>query len=139
MAAKAASISLLREVADAVERLGEARVRTLLKEAASSGSSNRQGSLGLASAKKLSGVSRVPFVRQSLVEQIAQHLRIAESREDGISKIESAGLSRRELEVLARQFDVPVRKDQKVGDLQQLIVNVTVGGRLNSVAIRKGS
>lgn len=139
MAMKAASVSLLREVADAVERLGEPRVRHLLQDALAGG---RQGQLPLKRAvnpKRNTAIRKSSPVRSALIEQALHDLKTFESREGGVKRIRDAAFSRRELESLARMVDVPIRKDQKVQDLEELIVNVTIGGRLNSKAIRDGS
>lgn len=73
------------------------------------------------------------------MDEVLGHLKTANSRDDGLRRLRDAELSRREVEALARLIDVPVRKDQRVDDLEELIVNVTIGSRLNSKAIRYGS
>lgn len=138
MALKATSASLLRDLADAVDRLGEARVKAVLQEAHLR---SNQRSLPLAKAanpKRMTATKGIRPVRAELVNQSLQHLKTASTRDEGLRRIREAEFSRRELEFLARCIDVPVRKDQKVEDLEELIVNVTTGGRLNSQAIRHG-
>jgi hypothetical protein len=131
------SVYLLRDLTDAIERVGEVNVRSLLRGAAGSASNgSRKGNL-VGEIRKGKGEPR--RLRRDLIESVAQQLQILDSTEAGSRCLEDADLSRRELEALARSIDVPVRKDIRVADLEDLIVNVTIGGRLNSLAIRGGS
>jgi hypothetical protein len=73
-----------------------------------------------------------------VINSVAQKLQTLASTDAGYRSLQEASLSRRELEALARSIDLPVRKDIRAADLEDLIVNVTIGGRLNSLAIRSG-
>lgn len=132
MAIKGTSATLLREVANALERHGESRVIAALKAVANE---SQQRRLPFNDVSKGKGVGR-PSVRPEVVASLGDCLRVLDSREAGLRAVEDANLTRRELEALARHFDVPVRKDVRVPDLEELIVNVTIGARLNSQAIR---
>jgi hypothetical protein len=131
-ATKTNSASLFRDLADAVDRLGEARVRSILREGAIR--SDHKARPSLVASKKGSHAQKP--IRRELVNNLAHQLRTLSSMEIGHRQIEAANLTRRELEALARSFDVPIRKDTKASDLADLVVNVTIGGRLNSAAIR---
>lgn len=102
MAAKAASIALLREVADAVEQIGEARVRQALKAALPLEARGGSVPLRATSAKKVARSRRTAPVRQELIEKSLQNLTTVRTREEGLERIRNANFSRRELEVLAR-------------------------------------
>jgi len=52
--------------------------------------------------------------------------------------LEAAQLTRRNLEALARSFEVPVRKEDNLERLRDRIIDATIGARLNSQAIRGG-
>ena len=125
------STSILRDVVDAVESLGEREVQLLLRNAVAR---NRIGNRVVSGNEKKSGTPVRP--RLELIRSMANGLQTVMSREEAKRQIEMSEFSRRELEVLARSIDVPVRKDMKVNDIEDLIVNMTVGGRLNSQAIR---
>jgi hypothetical protein len=126
------SSALLRALADAVDRLGEGRVRSILADA---GRADEPGQLrfGSGGTKKRNASAAV---RLKLVRSLAEQLQSLDSLEAGEDEFRKADLSRRELESLARSFDVPVRKDINQRDLETLLLNVTIGGRLNSRAIR---
>lgn len=126
--------NIFNVLAEAVERLGERQVARLLRQAITQ--KDTEGSPARNTTKK--GGARV-VIRHELVNATLERLQNATSREEGSQYIEIAGFSRRELEALARSVDVPVRKDMRAPDLEDLIVNMTVGGRLNSRAIRGGS
>ncbi|WP_394648770.1 hypothetical protein [uncultured Sphingomonas sp.] len=126
----------MRQFIDAIEKYGEARVAALLDDAGAQSSQEkikeRQNLLKTRAARQ-----KTPL-RQALIDSIHHSLATASSREEGLKRLRNEGLTRRELENLARKFDVPVRKDQKINDLEELIINVTIGARLNSEAIRNG-
>jgi hypothetical protein len=126
------SASLLRAVANAVERLGEDRVKFVLRTATADELTTRDQRGPNGSIKGRS--ARLP--RNELIRSLANRLPLLDSIAAGAAELERADLTRRELEMLARSLDVPVRKDIKVGDLEDLILNVTIGGKLNSLAIR---
>lgn len=130
------SISLLRDLADAIERVGEEGIRALLRAAA--GETPNGSRKGNSRGNIRKGRPEPRGLRRDLIESVAEQLQILDSTEAGSRCLDEADLSRRELETLARSIDVPVRKDMRAADLEDLIVNVTIGGRLNSLAIRGG-
>ena len=135
METKASATALLREVANAVERGGELRVIAALRAVTCKGVQH-QLQLGVVTKSKSKGGASNRAVRHEVVSLVSDRLRSLESRKDGLQAIDEANLSRRELEAVARHFDVPVRKDVRVPDLEELVVNVTIGARSNSRAIR---
>lgn len=128
---KSKSTSIFQDLAEAVDRLGERTVQALLRDAIAR--KPNEASKKNAPNKK---VKIAPAIRTSVVHSTVDRLQKAVSREEAKHSIEVSEFSRRELEALARLVDVPVRKDMKIGDIEDLIVNMTVGGRLNSQAIR---
>ena len=125
------SISIFRDLVEAVENLGEREVQLLLRGAVARNHSDNQIVGGNEKKGRISGATRLELIRST-----ADGLKTVMSREEAKRQIEMCEFSRRELEVLARSIDVPVRKDMKINDIEDLIVNMTVGGRLNSQAIR---
>jgi hypothetical protein len=70
------------------------------------------------------------------LNQLTARLHSLESREEGVACLESAQLRRVDLERLARALDLPVRKTDKIERMRDMIVDATIGSRLNSKAIR---
>jgi hypothetical protein len=78
--------------------------------------------------KKRASVSNL----YGVVDQVRQ----LESREQGLDFLRSAQLNKIELERLARLMDLPVRREDDADRLRQMIVEASIGSRLNSRAIR---
>ena len=123
--------TIFRDLADAVERLGENEVQRILRNAVGATSSDDPTSF----VKKTKGRIGRP-IRLDLIGAVSVVLKGVDSREQAKVEIQNSEFSRKELEQLARSLNVPVRKDMKVNEVIDLIVNMTVGGRLNSKAIR---
>lgn len=133
---KAEVASVLRALADLIEGADEASVRQLL-----AGHANLRVVPATDQApQRRSGpkMEKGSAIRWERITEVHGRLRDVQSLEAAYQILEDAALSRKEVESLARLVDVPVRKDVRIAGLEGLIVNATVGGRLNSRAI-KGS
>lgn len=133
MAQKSSISNLLHDLANAIDRVGERRVRELLLQLAADENVSTVTKKSGAGLKK--GVAAIRSDSEK-VNRIIYQLNSLDSIDAGRECLDSANLTRRELEAVARAFDVPVRKDIRVEGLEDLILNVTIGGRLNSLAIR---
>ena len=70
------------------------------------------------------------------ISSVGQRLIALESRDEGLQLLSKAELGRSDLERLARQLELPVRKDDTVERLRDRIIEATIGARLSSRAIR---
>jgi hypothetical protein len=70
------------------------------------------------------------------IEQIIQRLKELRSREEGMSLLSNAQLTRRELEIIARQLSLPILKSDTAEKLTLKIVENCIGAKLSSEAIR---
>lgn len=68
--------------------------------------------------------------------EIISALGRAETIEEGHSVLDGLDMTRREIEALAREMDVPSRKGESADKIKSRIVEFAVGARLNSKAIR---
>ena len=72
----------------------------------------------------------------SFLQDIMEQLSTVEDTKSGIEILQSAKLTRAELETIARLIDVPILKQDAVLRLEEKILEALVGSRLNSKAIR---
>lgn len=70
------------------------------------------------------------------VEETVESLIAAKSRDEAEHRLDEGELRRADLEAILRHLDLPVRKTDKVERIKEMIVNATVGARLDSHAIR---
>lgn len=70
------------------------------------------------------------------IEQILDELRSSTSRDEGDAVLARADLKKKDLEAIARFADLPVRRRDKVSDLEDRLVESTIGYRLRSRAIK---
>lgn len=114
-----------RSSADELEALarGEASL-TIVRSKKEAGGQRLQSQDSASSKEKL-----------STTELISELSRL-NSRSAGERYLNEAKLTKNELTALARVLDLPIRKEDKADHLRQRIVDVTIGARLNSLAIR---
>ena len=122
---------LLKQMASTLERASSADVEALLlgqAEFVISGRENRH------SEKKNSGQNH--HIVSPKLEGLASQLKTLDSRDDGLSLLSKADLTKKELEKLARLMDLPVLREDDSEKLRLKIVEQSIGARLNSLAIR---
>lgn len=69
---------------------------------------------------------------------LAADLRSAKTREDGEKLLAARGLTKGQLEALARAFDLHVSKEDTTERLRQKIIQASIGALLASQAVRGG-
>lgn len=72
----------------------------------------------------------------SLLDELADALRSASSREQGYDILKRGDLTKRELALLARRTSVHVVKEDTIGAIEEKLIETLVGSRLNSLAIQ---
>lgn len=70
------------------------------------------------------------------LDKLRDELSTVESTEAALSIFETANLTRRQLERIARSLDLPVLKQDSTTRLEEKIIEAMVGSRLNSRAVR---
>ena len=88
-----------------------------------------------------SGRLSTKSARPEVMAEMRQRLDEFSTREDGAGYLRQRGLTKRELEQLARSLDLPVLKSDTAEKLLNKIIEATIGFRLRSEAvhgIRKG-
>ena len=93
----------------------------------------------LKSASNLAPKSRaksVPSVDQFKIERVFLDLRRSENRDAGARILDTAGLNRKELELIARNHSIHVTKDDNIPRIKEKLVESIIGSRLNTNAIR---
>ena len=68
--------------------------------------------------------------------QIRARLQEYRSREEGVSLLSEAQLTRRDLELLARQLGLPILRSDTIERLESKIIESCIGAKLTSEAIR---
>jgi uncharacterized protein YjiS (DUF1127 family) len=131
--------NLLRAIADWIEQSPSAEVEEFLADGQiprlsrfGSQRVNRDSRLRQGSAKK-KGAARID---QDELSELPDRLRKLVSREEGMDLLDSLGLTRKDLERLARYMDLPVLREDDAARLRSKIVEASIGSRLNSQAIR---
>jgi hypothetical protein len=81
-------------------------------------------------------VKSMPSVDQFKIEKVFLDLRRSENRDAGARILDTAGLSRKELELIARNRSIHVTKDDNIPRIKEKLVESIIGSRLNSRAIR---
>ena len=92
---------------------------------------NRPGSHAEPTSKKTAS-----NVLAAEVGDMASFLLTVDSREEGLKQLEVKQFPRKNLETLARHFQIPIRKEDNAEKLRERIVDAAVGSRLNAQAIR---
>jgi hypothetical protein len=70
------------------------------------------------------------------IEALRRELSTKATREDGMSLLDSLGLTRESLRQVAATLDIPTPKTDTVARLKDRIIEATIGYRLRSEAIR---
>ena len=120
---------ILRALAGAIESADEKRLEAVL-------TALRSREIGSASAKK--GVVKNRHSKVDVVElqNVLTRLNEATTREQGYSILDALDLSRKELERLSRLRNIHVTKIDDVPKIKEKLVELIIGGKLNSKAIR---
>jgi len=116
---------LLRALANSIEKLDEAQLNEFIADMRRP----RSPSAGIA-RKKHSKVDPIEL------EKVLAKLNDLTTREEGTKLLDGLDLNRKELERLARLRDIHVSKDDNVSRIKEKVVEVVIGSRLNSRAIR---
>jgi hypothetical protein len=69
-------------------------------------------------------------------ERIIRELGLLQSRDEAVSLLTAAQLTRRELEILARRLGLAVLKSDNIERLEEKIIEGSIGARLSSEAVR---
>jgi hypothetical protein len=116
---------LLRAIADSIEKLDETQLNEFIADL------KRPRPSGKSAAKKKH--SKVDPVE---LEKVLAQLNELATRDEGARLLDDLDLSRKELERLARLRDIHVSKDDNVPRIKEKVVEVVIGSRLSSRAIR---
>lgn len=116
---------LLRAMANSIEKLDEAQIDEFITGL------KRPRLLGRDSVRKKH--SKVDPLE---LERILAQLNEFKTRDEGWKLLDDLDLSRKELERLARMRDIHVSKDDNVPKIKEKVVEVIIGSRLSSLAIR---
>jgi len=122
---------LLRALASLVESSSPDEVATFLEG---------QASLSRGKRRHASEDDRLPLDVTPPVPadlpKLAENLHSLSSRDEGLSLLSSASLTRRELEALGRLLGTPILKTDNMERLTEKIIEASIGSRLTSEAIR---
>lgn len=122
---------MLRALASAVEALDDDQLESLIADLRRSGASNRRDPTNnVAERNRHSKIDSIEL------EQVLQRLSGMPTREDGARLLDDLNLSRKELQALARMRDVHIRKEDNLVRIKEKLVEVIIGSRLSSQAIR---
>jgi hypothetical protein len=122
---------LLRALAALVESSGSDEVASLLEAQTSLSKGKRRHASG-ENSLPLDSAHQLPPDLPKLAETL-QGLR---SRDDGLSLLASAALTRKELEALGRLLGTPILTTDNRERLTEKIIEASIGSRLTSEAIR---
>jgi hypothetical protein len=122
---------LLRALASLVESTSPDEVAAFLE---------KQAMLSRGKRRYASGDDRLPLDFKSPIPhdlpKLAETLHSLKSRDEGLSLLSSASLTRRELEGLGRLLGTPILKSDNLERLTEKIIETSIGSRLSSEAIR---
>lgn len=79
-----------------------------------------------------------PQLGEKELKALQETLLALESREAGVALLSGPSFTRKNLEILAKCFDLPIRKEDNLDRLRSRIVDTTIGARLNTRAIKGG-
>lgn len=119
----------LQRVASALSQLSEEEIRKLLDDAFS---------IEIRLVRKRSKEESSSDPIKLDIPAIVSKLTGFPSREDAQNFLDTSFGSRKLLEVIARNLDVPIMKQDKVEVLRDKIIEATVGARMRSQAIQGG-
>jgi hypothetical protein len=81
-------------------------------------------------------VTKKGDIRPEEIEDLLEQLTKVSTREAAFEILDKLGLTRKELEALARPRNIHVTKDDNVHRIKEKLVEAIIGSRLNSIAIR---
>ena len=116
---------LLRAIANSVEKLDETQLNEFMSDLKRPRLSGKSGA-----KKKHAKVD--PVELEKLLGQLIE----LTTRDQGSRLLDDLDLSRKDLERLARLRDIHVSKDDNISKIKEKVVEVVIGSRLNSRAIR---
>jgi hypothetical protein len=119
---------LLRAIANSIERLDETQLNEFI--------SSLKRPRSAPPIEKSTGKKKHAKVDPAELDRIIMRLNEAISRDEGEKLLEGLELSRKELERLARLRDIHISKDDNVTKIKEKLVEVIIGSRLSSRAIR---
>ncbi len=123
---------ILRTIADSIEMLDESQLEVFARELERF-KSVRQSESG--SGAKKNRHSKIDVVE---LEQVLRHLNELQTRQEGAELLDRQDFSRKELEKLAKLRNIHVSKVDNVAKIKEKLVEVIIGSRLSSRAIRGG-
>jgi hypothetical protein len=121
----------LRALASAVERLDESQLDEFIADLGRGRDDNP-----VFASRKGAAKNRHSKVDPVQLEGILQKLIESSTRDEGAKLLDEFDLTRKELEKLARFRDIHVSKDDNVAKIKEKLVEVVIGSRLSSRAIR---
>jgi hypothetical protein len=128
---KNATLTVLRAVTKLVASLSDDELSAL-----SSGDASLTLSLTGLDARRREKKSTDREMDEPDYSFLKKGLEEAKSTEAGLAILNSAALTRAELELMARLLELPISKHDNVSRLEEKIVAASVGTRLNSLAVR---
>jgi hypothetical protein len=122
---------LLRAIANSVEKLDNAQLDDFI-------ASLRRHRLTENSVPNEKSISKKKHAKvdPAELERIITQLNEAVTRDEGANLLDRIDLSRKELERLARMRDIHISKDDNISKIKEKLVEVIIGSRLSSRAIR---
>jgi polynucleotide 5'-kinase involved in rRNA processing len=121
---------LLRAMANSIEKLDEAQLDEFIANLKRGRLTDKSLTERYVAKKKHAKVD------PAALDRIMLQLNDSATREEGSILLDRLDLSRKELERLARLRDIHVSKDDNVSKIKEKLVEVIIGSRLSSRAIR---
>ena len=120
-------ITIFRRIAEAVDALSEDEIKRL---------SDPQYEVELRAVRRRSKDELAKPQEPINVEEIIRELTNSATRQDAQAYLYSKYSSKKLLELIARQLDIPIIRQDKVEFLRDKVIEATVGARLRSQAIQ---
>lgn len=120
-------ITIFRRIAEAVDALSEDEIKRL---------SDPQYEVELRAVRRRSKDELAKPQEPINVEEIIRELTNSANRQDAQAYLDSKYSSKKLLELIARQLDIPIIRQDKVEFLRDKVIEATVGARLRSQAIQ---
>jgi hypothetical protein len=121
---------LLRAIASSIEKLEETQLDEFI------GNIKRHRPAEKSPTEKSIVKKKHAKVDPADLDRIMMQLNESMTRDEGATLLDRLDLSRKELERLARLRDIHVSKDDNITKIKEKLVEVTIGSRLSSRAIR---
>ena len=124
---KTNALVVLRRLVEALDSLSEEELKKM---------SDPQYSIEFKAIRRRSkDESKLHFTDANAEEAITQ-LSMFSSRQDAQVMLDDKYPSKKVLEVIARKFDIPITRQDRIEDLRDKIVEATVGAKIRSQAIQ---